>query len=92
MTDPMQRTTPDSVVNARVKFAFSSRVVQPTPASIVVTNASPHGRVHQCHRQPCVDDADRVVVELGGLALEDRVPRARLDEAEPERLGDRGRR
>ena len=29
------------IVSARVKFAFSSSVVQPTPASSVVTNAQP---------------------------------------------------
>jgi hypothetical protein len=40
-TFPMQRTVPESAVSARVKFAFSSSVVQPTPASRVVTNAQP---------------------------------------------------
>ena len=39
-----------------------------------------------------MDDPDRVVVVLGRLTLEDRVPSLRLDEAEAERLRDRRRR
>ena len=41
MTEPVQRITPDSTVSVRVKFAFSSSVVQPASSSCVVTNASP---------------------------------------------------
>ena len=41
MTDPVQRTRPVSMVNARVKFDFTSSVVQPTGSSSVVTNARP---------------------------------------------------
>ena len=39
-----------------------------------------------------MDDADRVVVVLGGLALEERVAALGLDEPEAERLRDRRRR
>jgi hypothetical protein len=37
----VQRTTPVSTVRARVKFAFTSSVVQPTGCSSVVTKARP---------------------------------------------------
>ena len=39
-----------------------------------------------------MNDADRVVVVLGRLALEDRVPALGFDESEAERLRDGGRR
>ena len=41
MIEPVQRITPVSTVSARVKFDFTSSVVQPTGSSSVVTNASP---------------------------------------------------
>ena len=37
----MHRTAPVSAVSARVKFAFSSSVVQRVPASATETNAVP---------------------------------------------------
>ena len=91
-TEPVQRTTPVSTVSARVKFAFTSSVVQPDSGIDRRHEGEAHGRVHERHRQPGVHDPDRVVVELGGLALEHRVTVTRLDEPESERLGDRRRR
>jgi hypothetical protein len=41
MTEPVQRTVPVSAVSARVKFTFTSSVVQPLGSSSVVTNARP---------------------------------------------------
>ena len=40
-TTPVQRTVPVSTVSARVKFDFTSSVVQPAGSASVVTNASP---------------------------------------------------
>ncbi len=91
MTEPVQRITPVSTVRARVKFDFTSSVVQPDGLVQRRDEREPHRRVHERHGEPCVDDADRVVVELGRLALEERVAALGLDEPESERLRDRRR-
>ena len=54
----------------RTKFAFTSSVVYATPAGERRVDGAAHRRVEQREREPSVDDADRVVVELGGLDLE----------------------
>ena len=50
------------------------------------------GRVEQGRRVAAVDDADRVVVLLPGLALEDDAALLELDRAQPHRHRDRRRR
>ena len=83
ITEPVQRIRPVSTVRARVKFAFSSSVVHPVGSSWVVTNASPMAESMSVMRQSRVDDADRVVVVLGRLALEERVPRSASTSRKP---------
>ena len=83
---------PVSTVSARVKFAFTSSVVQADGLVERRHEGEAHRRVHQRHREAGMDDADRVVVVLGRLALEDRVTALGLDEPEAERLRDRRRR
>ena len=73
MTEPVHRTTPVSTVSARVKFTHLER----RPADVLVQRrdeGEAHRRVHERHRETGMDDPDRVVVVLGGLARTSHAP------------------
>ncbi len=85
-TVPMQRTSPVSSRHRprEVRLQLERR---PRRSGFERRHErAAHRRVEQRARESRVDDPDRVVVELGGLALEDRAPVIDLDESEVERL------
>ena len=86
---PMQRTSPVSAVIARVKFAFSSSVVQRVPASAIETNAVPIAESSSVVAKPGVHGADRVVEVLARLGLPHDAAALDLDDAHRDRVGHR---